>query len=86
MATIREKQGAAHTRIMGVGGYAPSRVVTNEEVCTWIDSSDEWIRTRSGIAERRWATPEETVAGDVRRGLRQGAGRRRHRPGTRSAR
>jgi 3-oxoacyl-[acyl-carrier-protein] synthase-3 len=61
MATIREKQGAAHTRIMGVGGYAPSRVITNEEVCTWIDSSDEWIRTRSGIESRRWATDEETV-------------------------
>jgi 3-oxoacyl-[acyl-carrier-protein] synthase-3 len=61
MATIREKQGAAHTRIMGVGGYVPSRVITNEEVCTWIDSSDEWIRTRSGIESRRWATPEETV-------------------------
>ena len=53
MAVIREKQGAAHTRIMGVGGYVPSRVVTNDEVITWIDSSDEWIRTRSGIAERR---------------------------------
>jgi 3-oxoacyl-[acyl-carrier-protein] synthase-3 len=61
MATIREKQGAAHTRIMGVGSYVPSRVVTNDEVITWIDSSDEWIRTRSGITERRWATPEETV-------------------------
>ena len=61
MATIREKQGAAHSRIMGVGGYVPSRVVDNEEVCTWIDSSDEWIRTRSGIETRRWATPEETV-------------------------
>jgi 3-oxoacyl-[acyl-carrier-protein] synthase III len=61
MATIREKQGAAHTRIMGVGGYVPSRVVDNEEVCTWIDSSDEWIRTRSGIQTRHWATEEETV-------------------------
>jgi 3-oxoacyl-[acyl-carrier-protein] synthase-3 len=61
MAVIREKKGAAHTRILGVGGYVPSRVVDNEEVCTWIESSDEWIRTRSGIAERRWATPEETV-------------------------
>ena len=61
MATIREKQGAAHTRILGVGSYVPSRVVTNDEVITWIDSSDEWIRTRSGITERRWATPEETV-------------------------
>ncbi|GAA2060228.1 ketoacyl-ACP synthase III [Catenulispora yoronensis] len=61
MAVIKEKRGAAHTRILGVGGYTPSRVVTNEEVCTWIDSSDEWIRTRSGIETRRWATPAETV-------------------------
>ena len=61
MASIKEARGAAHTRILGVGGYWPSRVVTNDEICTWIDSSDEWIRTRTGIATRRWATPEETV-------------------------
>ena len=61
MATIKEARGAAHTRILGVGGYRPSRVVTNEEVCTWIESSDEWIQSRSGIVERRWATPDETV-------------------------
>jgi 3-oxoacyl-[acyl-carrier-protein] synthase III len=61
MATIKEARGAAHTRILGVGGYRPSRVITNEEVCTWIESSDEWIQSRSGIVERRWATPEETV-------------------------
>jgi 3-oxoacyl-[acyl-carrier-protein] synthase-3 len=61
MAVIKEAKGAAHTRILGVGGYRPSRVVTNDEVCTWIESSDEWIQSRSGIAERRWATPEETV-------------------------
>jgi 3-oxoacyl-[acyl-carrier-protein] synthase-3 len=35
--------------------------VTNEEVCQYIDSSDEWIKTRSGIVTRRWAGPEETV-------------------------
>ena len=61
MATIKVKKGAEHTRILGVGGYQPSRIVTNEEVLTWIDSSDEWIRTRSGIESRRWATDEETV-------------------------
>ena len=61
MASIKEARGAAHTRILGVGGYRPSRIVTNEEVCTWIDSSDEWIQSRSGIVSRRWATPEETV-------------------------
>jgi 3-oxoacyl-[acyl-carrier-protein] synthase-3 len=61
MATIKTRKGAEHTRILGVGGYKPSRVITNEEVCTWIESSDEWIQSRSGIASRRWATPEETV-------------------------
>jgi 3-oxoacyl-[acyl-carrier-protein] synthase-3 len=44
-----------------VGGYRPSRVVPNSEIVDLIDSSDEWIRTRSGIVERRWANDEETV-------------------------
>jgi len=61
MARITERKGAEHTRILGVGGYRPSRIVTNEEVCTWIESSDEWIQSRSGIVTRRWATEEETV-------------------------
>lgn len=58
---IRTGSGAAHARIQGIGGYRPSRVVTNEEICQHIDSSDEWIRTRSGIIERKWAEPHETV-------------------------
>jgi 3-oxoacyl-[acyl-carrier-protein] synthase-3 len=53
--------GAPFARCMSVGSYRPSRVVTNEEICTYIDSSDEWIRERSGIEERRWAAPGETV-------------------------
>ncbi|MEP9382825.1 beta-ketoacyl-ACP synthase III [Nocardioides sp. KR10-350] len=61
MATITDATGARHARILGVGGYRPSRVVPNAEIVDAIDSSDEWIRTRSGIVERRWATPEETV-------------------------
>ena len=36
-------------------------MVPNSEIVDLIDSSDEWIRTRSGITERRWATEEETV-------------------------
>jgi 3-oxoacyl-[acyl-carrier-protein] synthase-3 len=36
-------------------------VVDNAEICTLIDSSDEWIRTRSGIIERRWASADETI-------------------------
>jgi 3-oxoacyl-[acyl-carrier-protein] synthase-3 len=61
-AKIRPSKGAAFSRIMGVGGYRPRRVVDNAEIVTYIDSSDEWIRTRSGITERRWASPDETVS------------------------
>ncbi|HNM96417.1 MAG TPA: beta-ketoacyl-ACP synthase 3, partial [Marmoricola sp.] len=49
------------TAILGVGAYRGSRVIPNSEIIDKIDSSDEWIRTRSGIVERRWATAEETV-------------------------
>ncbi|MCA6091588.1 ketoacyl-ACP synthase III [Streptomyces sp. SCA3-4] len=59
---IRPAKGAPYARIMGVGGYRPVRVVPNEEILKHIDSSDEWIRSRSGIATRHWAGPEETVA------------------------
>lgn len=52
---------ARHARIHGIGGYRPERVVTNEEICQRIDSSDEWIRQRSGIVERRLARPDESV-------------------------
>ena len=58
---IQSPAGPAHARILGVGGYRPSRVVTNEQICQVIDSTDEWITTRTGIKERRWATAEETV-------------------------
>ncbi len=54
-------RGANASAILGIGGYRPRRVVDNAEICTMIDSSDEWIRTRSGIVERRWASPDETV-------------------------
>jgi 3-oxoacyl-[acyl-carrier-protein] synthase-3 len=53
--------GAEYSRILSVGAYRPERVVTNEEICRTIDSSDEWIRERSGIATRRFAAPDESV-------------------------
>jgi 3-oxoacyl-[acyl-carrier-protein] synthase III len=53
---------AGHARIIGVGAYRPARVVTNAELIDRIDSSDQWIRERTGIIERRWAAPHETVA------------------------
>ncbi|HEX7188763.1 MAG TPA: beta-ketoacyl-ACP synthase III [Actinomycetes bacterium] len=61
MSGLKVTKGPEHARIMGVGGYRPARVVTNAEICERIDSSDEWIRERSGIESRRWAAPDESV-------------------------
>jgi len=60
--SIAQRTGAPAARLMSVGSYRPARVVTNAEICTRIDSSDEWIRERSGILERRYAAPQESVA------------------------
>ncbi|MGW5638855.1 beta-ketoacyl-ACP synthase 3 [Streptomyces sp. NPDC003832] len=62
MSKIRPSKGAPFARILGVGGYRPTRVVPNEVILETIDSSDEWIRSRSGIETRHWANDEETVA------------------------
>jgi len=61
MSPITTAVGAEHARILGVGGYRPARIVTNEEICERIDSTDEWIRERSGIVTRRFAAPDESV-------------------------
>ena len=48
--------------ITGWGMYAPSRVMTNEELSTMVETSDEWIVSRTGIRERRIAAADETTA------------------------
>jgi len=48
--------------IAGVGSYAPSKVLTNEDLSKMVDTSDEWIYTRSGIRERRIAAPDEACS------------------------
>jgi 3-oxoacyl-[acyl-carrier-protein] synthase-3 len=54
--------GAPATRILGLGHYRPANVVTNHDLIDrGVDTDDEWIKTRVGIAERRWADPDETV-------------------------
>ena len=45
--------------IRGIGSYTPSRVLTNDEISKFVDTSDEWIRSRSGISERRIAAEDE---------------------------
>ncbi|MCC3779239.1 beta-ketoacyl-ACP synthase III [Streptomyces sp. UNOB3_S3] len=50
------------SRVLALGHYQPARVLTNDELATMVDTSDEWIRTRVGIRTRRVAEPTETVA------------------------
>lgn len=52
---------STNARILGVGAYRPIRSVPNSEIVDRIDSSDDWIKTRSGITSRRIAGPDETV-------------------------
>jgi len=47
--------------ITGLGVHVPDRVLTNDELSTLVDTSDEWIMTRTGIRERRIAAPEEAL-------------------------
>jgi 3-oxoacyl-[acyl-carrier-protein] synthase-3 len=50
-----------HATVLGLGIHRAERVVPNSEIVGPIDSSDEWIQQRSGIKERRWVGPEETL-------------------------
>ena len=59
---MRLTEGARGARILSFGKYQPARVVTNDDLAATIDTSDEWIRSRVGIASRRIAAPDETVA------------------------
>ncbi|MBU1675414.1 3-oxoacyl-ACP synthase, partial [bacterium] len=47
----------------GTGYHLPERIVTNDDLARLIDTSDDWIRERSGIRERRWIEPGQTLAG-----------------------
>jgi 3-oxoacyl-[acyl-carrier-protein] synthase-3 len=48
--------------VLGIGSFAPRRVMTNDELAARVDTSDEWISTRTGIRERRIASDEESPA------------------------
>jgi 3-oxoacyl-[acyl-carrier-protein] synthase-3 len=50
------------TVILGTGSYAPARVLTNDDLSHLVETSDEWIRTRTGIRERRIAAVDETAS------------------------
>ena len=67
MTTLIENELRQHSRILSVGHFRPDVVVTNDDVCEWIDSSDEWIRQRTGIETRRRAD-EQTQLIDMAEG------------------
>ncbi len=58
---LKASQGAAYSRVEGIGSAIPSRVVDNHEMTQYIETSDEWIQQRTGIIERRWVAEGETV-------------------------
>ena len=49
-------------QLVGIGTYLPENLVTNEELAKTVDTSDEWIRERTGIRQRHLAAPHETCA------------------------
>ena len=51
-----------YTRVIGCGGYLPERVMPNSELEDLVDTSDEWIRTRTGIRQRHIARKDETTS------------------------
>jgi 3-oxoacyl-[acyl-carrier-protein] synthase-3 len=48
--------------IIGTGSYAPTNIVTNDDMAKFVDTSDEWIRSRSGIGARHFAATDETTS------------------------
>ena len=53
---------AIYSRIAGTGSYLPEKVLTNADLEKMVDTSDEWIVSRSGIRERHIAEPEQTTS------------------------
>jgi 3-oxoacyl-[acyl-carrier-protein] synthase-3 len=50
------------SRIVGTGGYLPPKIVTNDDLAKQMDTTDEWIRTRTGIRQRHIAEPSQTAS------------------------
>jgi 3-oxoacyl-[acyl-carrier-protein] synthase III len=59
---IGAASGSIEVSITGLGCKVPDRVVTNDELAKFVDTSDEWIIERTGIRERRIAAPEEALS------------------------
>jgi len=51
-----------HSRIAGTGSYLPAQILSNADLARRVDTSDEWIRTRTGIRQRHIAAPDENTS------------------------
>lgn len=60
---MKREPTVVRSEILGTGYHVPDRVVTNEELTRYMDTSDAWIRERTGIEERRWVEEGDTGAG-----------------------
>ena len=61
MAILAANPARTNVAMLGIGACRPKRLVSNDEVCETLDSSDEWIFERSGIRNRRWISGDETA-------------------------
>ena len=61
-SSARPAAAVRRAHVTGWGRYAPTQVLTNADLEKMVDTSDEWIRTRTGIRERRVAAADETTA------------------------
>ena len=57
----RDSNGRVFARIAGTGSYLPEKLLTNDDLAKQVDTSDEWIRSRTGIRERHIAAEGETT-------------------------
>lgn len=62
MSTEEKRPPVRDIRLVSVGSYVPDRILTNADLEKMVDTSDEWITTRSGIKERRIASPQQAAS------------------------
>ena len=67
MTTLKTSTGAQYARILGTGSHRGSRVVTNEEMCTMIDSTPEWIEQRTVRSEDKRSAAALRIAESANR-------------------
>ncbi|HEU5246260.1 MAG TPA: 3-oxoacyl-ACP synthase, partial [Candidatus Udaeobacter sp.] len=58
----RSNKGLRTVSIIGTGSYVPEKILTNADLSRMVDTSDDWIITRTGIKERRIAAKDENTS------------------------